>query len=427
MTEPEKKILLLGATFGTDNMGVGALTAGALTVLTRKYPDANIFFLDYGKEPTTAVTEIEGKKISVALINLRFSWKVFLPNNVAYLLLVSLMLKFISNNLREKLIRNNQWLRAICGADLAVAVSGGDSFSDIYGLSRFFYVALPQLLVTILGNKLVLLPQTIGPFRGSLSKLVARLIINHAAFVFSRDYASVHEARTLLKLKTDDPKVRFCYDLGFVVEPHRPRDIDLGGLKLSRVGKKLLVGLNISGLLFIGGYNQNNMFHLGVSYQELIDRIMAFLIEIKDANILLVPHVFGQHVESDTIAVDSIYMRLKNKYPEHLFCVRGIYNQNEIKYIIGLCDFFIGSRMHACIAALSQSIPAIGIAYSLKFLGVLDSIGVGNLVADSRKLTIEEMLDVLDNALKERNSIKKHLQKAMPFVKEKALNLMTEV
>ena len=57
-------------------------------------------------------------------------------------------------------------MKIISEVDIAVAVSGGDSFSDIYGLSRFFYVALPQLLITIMGKKLVFLPQTIGPLKG---------------------------------------------------------------------------------------------------------------------------------------------------------------------------------------------------------------------------------------------------------------------
>ena len=38
------------------------------------------------------------------------------------------------------------------------------------------------------------------------------------------------------------------------------------------------------------------------------------------------------------------------------------YDQHAIKSIIGRCDFFIGSRMHACIAALSQKIPTAAVA-----------------------------------------------------------------
>ena len=425
----KKKILLLGATFNTDNMGVGALAAGALTIVTKKYADADIFFLDYGKKSIITKIDVAGKNLSVPLVNLRFSWKIFLPNNVAYLFVMAILIKLVGQNLGKTLIEKNRWLKIISDADIAFAVSGGDSFSDIYGLSRFFYVALPQLLVTIMGKKLVFLPQTIGPLKRRLSRAIAKLLMRHAEIIYSRDIEGVREARLLLNLKENDSKVRFCYDMGFVVEPHRTNHFDTIGIEESdlALATRPLIGLNVSGLLLLGGYNKKNMFNLKVDYQELIDCIIKTLIEVNQANILLVPHVFGNQEESDSFAVYAVYERLKDSYPDRLFCVRGFYDQNEIKYIIGQCDFFIGSRMHACIGALSQSIPAIGISYSQKFFGVFESIGVGYLIADPRHLTIEETLDIIGKALTKREEIKKYLLGTMPEIKEKILNLFNEI
>ena len=107
--------------------------------------------------------------------------------------------------------------------------------------------------------------------------------------------------------------------------------------------------------------------------------------------------------------------------------VLGSYNQSEIKYIIGLCDFFIGSRMHACIAALSQSIPAVGIAYSKKFYGVFQAIGAESLVADPRKLGNGEILAVIDREYEQRASTHKKLEQTMPRVKEAVMHLFTEI
>jgi colanic acid/amylovoran biosynthesis protein len=424
-----KKILLLGATFNTNNMGVGALAAGALTVLITKYPDADIFFLDYGKESKTSNIDIADKNISVPLINLRFSWKIFLPNNIVYLLFIALCIKCVSLNLGKKIIENNHWLKMISDADIAVAVSGGDSFSDIYGLNRFFYVTLPQLLIIIMGSKLILLPQTIGPFKGRLSKKIAKFIMHHAEIIYSRDIDGTYEAKSVLKLTDNNSKVRFCHDMGFVVEPHRPKAIDLidDNENILVSTNRPLIGFNVSGLLLLGGYNKNNMFNLKVNYQTLIESIIKNLIEVHQANVLLVPHVFGSQEESDSFAAREIYESLKDKYRDRLFCVRGLYDQNKIKYIIGGCDFFIGSRMHACIGALSQSIPAIGVSYSEKFIGVFESIGVGYLIADPRQLTIEETLKIIDEAFAGRKEIKNHLQVTIPVIKEKILTLFDEI
>jgi colanic acid/amylovoran biosynthesis protein len=425
----KNKILLLGATFNTDNMGVGALAAGALTILKKQYPTADIFFLDYGREAIISKIDIEGKTVSVPLINLRFSWKVFLPNNIAYLCLLVILSKYIGQTLGKSLIERNYWLKAICEADISFAVSGGDSFSDIYGMGRFFYVTLPQILLTLMGKRLIFLPQTIGPLKSGLAKWMAKYLMQHAEIIYSRDIEGVNDAKSLLNKSNDAQKIRFCHDMGFVMEPHKPKHIELIGITEKGLAqkKKPLIGLNVSGLLLVGGYNKNNMFNLKVDYQELIDSIIRFLIEEKQANVILVPHVFGSQEESDSHAVSSVYERLKDKYPNGLFCVAGLYDPNEIKYVINFCDFFIGSRMHACIGALSQSIPAIGISYSQKFIGVFESVGVGHLIADPKQLTIEETLSTIDNALTTRDEIKIHLQKTMPGIKENILGLLNGI
>jgi polysaccharide pyruvyl transferase WcaK-like protein len=40
--------------------------------------------------------------------------------------------------------------------------------------------------------------------------------------------------------------------------------------------------------------------------------------------------------------------------------------------------------MHSCIAALSQGVPCVGIAYSMKFRGVFESVGLADWVVDGR-------------------------------------------
>ncbi len=421
-------ILLLGATFGTGNMGVGALTAGALTIVSRRFPEAKVMLLDYGREPVVSVTQVDGKTLTLPLVNLRFSWKILLANNVAALILLALLTRVAGTRGRNWLLQHNRWLKTISQADAAIAVSGGDSFSDIYGIGRFFYVTLPQLLAMSLGVKLIMLPQTIGPFRHMPTRWIARFMMQNAAMIYSRDKPGIDEIRKLLDSPDYIDKARFCYDMGFVVEPHLPPHLNLGGLDLDDpTDTRPLVGLNVSGLLLMGGYTRSNMFDLRVNYSDLIDRLVAHLIEEKGARILLVPHVFGDGAESDTVAAQTVYDRLKARYPSQLFCAQGQYNQNEIKYIIGLCEFFVGSRMHACIAALSQGIPAIGVAYSDKFSGVFESVGAGNLVADPRRLTLAQTVESVSLAFDERTSTRHRLREVMPRIKSRVIALLDDL
>lgn len=421
------KILLLGATLNSDNRGIGALAMGALSILLHRYPECEIKFVDYGHAPTTTTVNVNGREVSVPLINLRFSKKLWLANNIIRVLVLAVLSRLLGSALGSRLLNVNPWLKQIAEADIAVAVSGGDSFSDIYGLGRFFYMALPQLLVILVRRPLVLLPQTIGPMRSAVARRVAKYIIDRSRVSYSRDANGVRGTVESLRLAQDTTKVLFGYDMGFILEPRKPAGAGVAALQQLADSSRPLVGVNISGLLRIGGYTGNNMFALKYDYQELVEKLLEFLLEVKQANVLLVPHVFGNAAESDVPAIEAIYAKMKDRHPGRLVRVTETFDQNEIKYVIGQCDLFVGSRMHACIAAVSQAVPAVGIAYSQKFVGVLASVGISQWVADPRHLEIAHVLQMIDQAFTEREGIRSQLMKTMPEVKIKVLNILAAV
>lgn len=422
-----RRVLLLGATFATDNRGVGALASGAIHVLTRRFPGAEIAFLDYGRRGDVSVVDVGGRETRVPLVNLRFSWKVLLRNNVAYLLVLAALVRVLGGGFARRAKAGNPWLRAVADADLAVAVSGGDSFSDIYGLGRFFYVYLPQLLVLVLGRKLVLLPQTIGPFEGVFARTLATRLMHAAEIVYSRDAAGVQEARALLRERGESPKLKFCPDMGFILEPRRPKGASLEELEAIGGNGRPLVGLNVSGLLMMGGYSRDNAFALKGDYRAQVARTIAYLIEDAGADVVLIPHVFGAQEESDTTACARVFEELADRHPGRLHCLRGEYDQNEIKYAIGRCEAFVGARMHACIAALSQGIPAVGIAYSKKFAGVFDTVGAADLVADPRQLDTDAIVAIVGRTFRDRAAISARLHEAMKDVRQALLGSLDEI
>lgn len=427
MDERDPEVWLLGASFGADNMGVNALSAGAVKALFWEFPHAELFLLDYGKERKSHVVAINGREVAVQLENMRFSKKLYVSNHIVTLLLLSLIARFApSEKLRTILISKNEVLKRLSEASIVTSLAGGDSFSDIYGLERFFYVSLPQLLALFMGKRLVLLPQTIGPFNGRLARSVARYILSRADLIYSRDYQGLDDTRRLLGASSDNDRIRFCYDVGFILDPVKPASMDLP-LGDRQAKKRPVVGLNISGLLYMGGYSRNNMFGLKIDYQDFLADLIEFMIGKKNATVMLVPHVFGTHEESDSVVCEKVHASLKERYNERLFVANGKYDQSEIKYIIGLCDFFIGSRMHACIAALSQNVPTVSIAYSSKFSGVMETIGVQELVADPRALDKHEILGIIDRAFEQRALLRTHLENKMPQVKETVLNLFREI
>ena len=218
---------------------------------------------------------------------------------------------------------------------------------------------------------------------------------------------------------------RFAYDMGFALEPFPPDPRVLQELRQA-VGTAPLVGLNVSGLLYSGGYTGDNMFGLKAGLQrKSIYALLRLLIGDRQAHVLLVPHVLGSDSESDIQALRGGARRAwRGIQGTPALFIRHDFDQHEVKYLIGQCDFFLGSRMHACIAALSQCVPAIGLAYSRKFAGVLDSIGGGATVVDLRPMRDGGGgADGPGREFDQRKDLRRELEKRMTEIKKAALNL----
>jgi colanic acid/amylovoran biosynthesis protein len=427
MKNASPQIAILGATFETFNMGVGALAAGTIRCILHVYSQAEVFFLNYDKFSTVYSVEVSDHQVTIPLVNMRFSWRFWLRNNIAFLLFFTLLMKLLPfPALRRRWIAGNDCLRHLDESDLVVAISGGDSLSDIYGLHRLLYVSLPQILALWSGKRLILLPQTLGPFKSRLAQVIAKYIMRRAELVYSRDHSGVKLGAQMLGSSARARKVRFSYDVGFALDP-TPLQLDVVGLELPSSLTPRLVGLNVSGLLFVGGYTRRKMFGLKVEYSRLVYNLIGFLVEQKKANVLLVPHVFGEHSESDATVCARLYEALKDKYPGQIGWVRGSYNQSEIKHVIGMCDFFVGARMHACIAAASQNVPVVPMAYSDKFVGVMQTIGIEANVVDLRTMNEAEILNVIDQAFEHRAHVRQQLARTMPEVKEAVLSLFAGI
>lgn len=419
----KQKIILMGASVETTNMGVGSLAVGMIKSVVHEYPDAEILLLDYGRESKTYEVKMQDRRVRVRLVNVRYSKKFYLWNNIAMLILLALSSRLIPTKKgRGRWLSKNAVLKELAESDFVTSIAGGDSFSDIYGLGRFLYVSLPQILVILLGKPLILLPQTLGPFHSGMVKYLAGYIMRNSSAVYSRDHESLNEIREQFKDGRIHEKLRFCYDVGFIIDPIRPAEVSIEGCMGNDSIPGDLVGINVSGLLYAGGYDHGNMFGLKMDYRQLIHEIIEYMIVQKKTRVLLVPHVFGVQ-ESDSAVCEEIYRRLKEKYRDDILIVRGEYDQNEMRYMIGLCSFFIGSRMHACISALSQCIPTVSIAYSRKFAGVMDTLGTDGLVADPRMMDTEEIVHVIDDVYRRRADIRLHLTSVIPQVQHAVLHL----
>ncbi|GAB6192890.1 polysaccharide pyruvyl transferase family protein [Desulfocastanea catecholica] len=423
-THRKKYISLLGVTHNTDNYGVRVLMSSAVEILLSLAPNSDITVLDYGRNSEQWAENINGKKYLIKLNNLRFSWRLYLPNNVFRLVALAIILHAIpSKKLRHRLMERNFWLKEIIQTSSCYAISGGDSFSDIYGFRRLLYVALPQILVLLLDKPLVLLPQTYGPFKSRVSQYIARWILRRAKAVYSRDQEGVGNVRTLTG--ADGPNVKVVPDVGFIMSCEPIPAETLNQIEILR-HRRPIVGVNVSKLLYMGGYHENNMFQLRHSFPELIENIINYTIHQMNAQVLLIPHVCGgpNSHEDETLLCKKLLRQLQSHHGEHINYLDQYFNHRQMKTVIGRCDLFVGARMHACIGAVSQGVPTVCLAYSEKFKGVMKPLGRGAQVIDLRIASPIEVQEAISSMFHNRNKLRLELNELIPNL-NKSLRLWT--
>ena len=261
------------------------------------------------------------------------------------------------------LVNPRRLLAAARGCNLVLDIGAGDSFSDIYGARRFTKYMAAKANIHAAGCPLVLAPQTIGPFRAGWARRLAFASMARSAAIFTRDQTSIDILRR--EGFTGDVTLASDVALRLPFDPPAPRG-----------DGPVRVGLNVSGLLMNGGYTGANMFGLRADYPALMRRIAAEFVGRADCELHLVAHVISERmpVEDDFRAAQTLA-----EETGAVLAPRFTSPSEAKSYIAGL-DFFMGARMHACIAAMSAGVPVVPVAYSRKFAGLFGALGYDHTV-----------------------------------------------
>lgn len=410
---PTPKVCILGATLNTGNRGVMALAASLVKLVLEVAPGAQVSFLISNENNQPFRIRVNGVFREFPVVNYRMAPGAAIQQHLLWILIVALLYRCLpQRNVRAALRAKVPWVEAVSQADLVGEIRGGDSFSDIYGLKRFLIGSLPVLVSLLIRPKITLLPQTYGPFRSKIAKAVARYVLHRADPIMTRDEESLGTIRALAPAARN---IVVCPDVALALEAVPGFPVVTDPL-LGETPREHLIGLNVNGLMYYGGYTRDNMFGLKLEYPSFLTQLAKALLANDQKHLLLVPHTFAQpgRVESDLAASRALCEALPAALRVRVHLLNGEPDQSELKGVIGRCGFFVGSRMHACIAALSQSIPSVGVAYSKKFAGVFQSLGVADCVIDGRQYGTADAVHLCLGLYSRRDELRSVLSRTVP-------------
>ncbi len=305
-------------------------------------------------------------------------------------------------SIKQWVLGKSAFARSLERCDLVLDIGEGDSFADIYGVKRYFFLLFSKLLVLAKKKPLILSPQTIGPFNSRFCRYSAAWVMRRAEKVYARDSLS---RQYLTKIGVNSNALE-AIDVAFKLSFCKQDKVRDG---------KLRVGVNVSGLLFSGGYSGGNQFGLATDYPKLVRRLLARWSAAPDIEVWLVPHVMPDNLPNDDDR--SAIRTLLAEYPG-LQQAPDFKSPSEAKTFIASLDFFTGARMHACIAAFSSGVPVVPVAYSRKFNGLFSTLGYKH-VADAVADTTEVVEQTILNGLNRRNELAEAVQRGNEMASSK--------
>jgi len=367
------KVGLLGTEFNSGNRGCGALGYASLEILKK---------VSHGTDD----------KIEVYAFLFFLDPLPCVPDNIE--------LKLIKIEPKKKAFwKKTKQVFKQC--DFVWDFSGGDSFSDIYGMKRFcIYSAIKELAIRS-KTKFVMAPQTIGPFENKAAIMWAKHIMKKAEMCFVRDSMSEKYTKDTFGVSpilTTDVAFSLPYKTG------------------SKTKGKIRLGINPSGLLWNGTKEFNAKKHLTVEYTTYIERLFDKVCKDDRYEVCLVPHVFSSDLQSGENDLRAC-VEIQEKYPS--VRIMGDYNTPmEAKSIISTMDIFIGARMHATIAALSTGVVTIPFSYSRKFEGLYQDLRYP-YVLSATKMTTEEAIAATLQWIEEYEELQQCVEKTKEIVNQK--------
>ncbi len=402
-------ISLLNAAPDTGNQGVSALCMSAVAGLSRRKIEP-VAVADHGKGHRKADWGF-AKVDLIGLSNTRRYWR---SENLVGVRAMARMGGMYSPT-----------ARVIARSKAILDVSGGDSFTDLYGTKRFRTMVLSKQLALDSGKKLILLPQTLGPFNDPECRAEAVDILKAADAVWLRDRGSYTFMQNMLGAAFNPEKHRLGLDMAVALPQVAPQS-GLSGLVegwLNGARDFPVIGLNVSGLLSMEPLTAQKTFRLADRHDRQLEVACRAVLNLNPTmRLLLVPHVHQAEgaPESDLSASRGLKARLGADYAHRIEIIEGCPNAMELKWILARLDWFAGARMHATIGAFSSGTPTLGLGYSDKAAGVFDQCGIGEQVADLRQLDAADLARAMVISVNNRAETKVRLAGLVAGLRQRA-------
>ena len=270
-------------------------------------------------------------------------------------------------------------LQALRKCDVLLS-GGGSLLQDSTSTRSLMYYLSIILVARLMGKKVMLYANGIGPVSRKKNRTIVKLVVNKA------DLITLREENSYAELKAMGVNEKKCFVTADPVFTMDSISKQQGQKLLQKAGvpmEKPFVGVSVRNWKDMDGF-VDEFARLCDIIQQKYNRTIVFIV-------MQVPH--------DIKISQKVQKRMKTKS----YLLKDNYSPYEIMGIIKCMDFILSMRLHTLIFAARQRIPLIGFIYDPKieyYLEKLDMPSGGRISEFQLEKTLKMVEDVIENRQK---------------------------
>jgi len=388
------EISIIGATI-SGNKGAESMFLSGLQGIKNYIPEAKINLFTYYPEIDkrfnnhSNVTICDGTPLTLGVI---------------YPSLAIIYTAMRKLHLPTSFIEKQSAFAALARSDLVIDMAG---ISFVDGREKYLPFNIACTLAPILLKKKILkYSQALGPFKNPVNRFCAKLILPRINCVIARgDITMQHLAEIGLT------NIDLAADAAFSLHISKRAFVATEEYIRGDFYEKKIVGISPSSV--IENYCKQN----DINYPRIIADFIDYLTDC-EYNVLLIPHSIRKNTlkrkNNDLIVSREIQELVQDKHS--CILIADELGAEELRAIIGRCDYFIASRFHAMVSALAMKVPTIVCGWSHKYIEVLKMFQLEDCAFDYKDLDLDIMVSKFNALVYSQELIKSKLERYLPDV-----------
>jgi len=331
---------------------------------------------------------------------------------------------------KKKILENEKknqkiWDKALAEADVVIDNNGIEFIGNTNKKwPQLWRTAFIQLICEQVKKLYLKTTKSYGPFEGFWFKMAVKRLLKNLPVIFVREGTSkTSNLKQIEGLKLRKTIYEFP-DISLGLKPASRAWAEAYVKKMGLDLTKPIIGLSPSAVIYrlpnknLGGDN-----HLKFC-QTLIKQFAT------KNQVLVIPHARADGIDPKKCDVALAKMIISGlETPKNLFLLDDeSLNYAQVRAIIGLLNFYIGSRFHGIASSLSMAVPIISLSWHVKYQDIMSLYLEKYPIINSRELTPAQGIKIVNqyyNDQKWFNKIKVQTrQKAIEAKLDENIKLM---